>query len=114
MKWKSIIEIIIIALIAVAVFFVVNKYGSKQIVVIPNSQGTDTQNVNPGPNPSQSSITPIDTNVGSVAGIDLSILGAEANESALNSLQDGASDASSLSSGSDFNSTIDSISNPTQ
>jgi len=107
MKSKYLIGIVII-LIAIGVFFVIMN---KQPAVTPES---NTQNVTNEPNPPQSSITPIDTNIGSAAGVDLSALGAEANESGLNSLGDGASDTSSFSSGNDFNSTIDSINNPIQ
>jgi len=107
MKSKYLIGIVIV-LIAIGVFFVIMN---KQPAVAPESS---TQNVTNEPNPPQASITPIDTNVGSATGVDLSALGAEANESGLNSLGDGASDASSLSSGNDLNSAIDSISNPIQ
>jgi len=107
MKSKYLIGIVII-LIAIGVFFVITN---KQPAVTPESS---TQNVTNNLYPSQSSITPIDTNVGSVAGIDLSALGAEANESGLNSLGDGSLDVSSLSSGNDFNSALDSVSNPIQ
>jgi hypothetical protein len=112
MNWKSIIQIITIALIAVIVFLVANKYVSKKIIIPIVTPQTNIQNVGSGP--SQSSVVPIDTNVGSAAGVDLSILGAEANESGLNSQQDGASDVSSFSSGNDFNSAIDTVNNPVQ
>ena len=108
MKSKYLISIIVIALIAISVFFALKYSSNKQPAVTPES---NNQNVNP---PQQPSITPINTNVGSVAGVDLRALGVEANESGLNSLQDGASDATSLSSGATFNSAIDSVNNPIQ
>lgn len=81
----------------------------------PNLTITPTggsQNVNTGGG--QTTIQPINTNVGTVSGIDLSLLAAEGNESALNASADGASDTNYFSSSDSFNSAIDSISNPIQ
>lgn len=112
MDRKSIIQIIIIAIIAVIVFLIANQYGgNKNSIPVPIPQ-TNTQNTAPAP--SQSSINPIDTNLGSISGVDLSVLGTEANESGQNSLLDGASDSASLSSGNNLDSMIDSANNPIQ
>ncbi len=102
---------VIVVLIVAGISFVVKYSLDKQLVVFPE---LNNQNVAKNPSSPQPSIKPIDTNLGSVAGVNLGALGIEANESGLNSLQDGSSDASSLSSGTTFDSAIDSAANPIQ
>ncbi len=61
----------------------------------------------------QAGVTPLNTNLGSVSGVDLSSLGTEANQSASFSAQDGSQDAQTMSgNGQAITSSIDSAQNP--
>lgn len=60
-------------------------------------------------------VSTVSTNNGSVAGVDLSEFGTEANQSSSMSAQDGAADAQTMSSdGSTINSSANSVNNPIQ
>ncbi len=78
------------------------------------AQNQSAQDQTADNNQSQAAPT-ITTNVGSVAGIDLSELATEANQSASLSSQDGSNDAKTISNdGQAINSTTDSVNNPIQ
>lgn len=63
----------------------------------------------------QASVNPISTNVGAVAGVDLSEFGTQANQSSSLTSQDGSSDIQTMSAdGATINSQTDSVSNPIQ
>ncbi len=65
------------------------------------------------PTQGQAGVTPINTNIGSVSGINLSSLGTEANQSASLSSQDGSQDAKTMSGdGQAITSSTDSAQNP--
>ena len=65
------------------------------------------------PVPGQAGVTPLNTNLGSVSGVDLSSLGTEANQSASLSSQDGSQDAQTMSGdGQAITSSTDSAQNP--
>jgi len=117
----------VLVLVVVAIF--VMKSGSpaspQQTAQMTNPEstpGADTASNNPSsnqvapaPKGGQQSVTPIKTNVGSVAGVDLSGLANEANQSASASTQDGSSDAQAISSdGQTINSSTDAVNNPIQ
>lgn len=125
--------VLIVVIIAFVAFFTIFHTGAptqQKAAVVPlqaqnNSPGTSSNNnvsqeqanqASPNTEGQQAvTPTPINTNVGSVAGVDLSGLASEANQSASLSSQDGSDDAKTISSdGQTINSSIDSVNNPIQ
>ncbi len=122
--------VVVIIVIAVATFFVVyapTAVPVKQSAAVsaPVSTSANVENnkkdnvaevpVAKVPADGKMVVTPIDTKVGSVSGVDLSGLASDANQSAALSAQDGVSDLKNISTyGQEINSSTDSINNPIQ
>ncbi len=113
--------VIIVAVAVFSVFRVATTIPAEQVVA-----GSRNANGQARPNASEvqagaastaveQNVKPIDTKVGSVAGVDLSGLASDANQTAATSAQDGSSDVKDISASSQtINSSIDSVNNPIQ
>ncbi len=124
MNSKIAYALIAVIIIAAAAYLVGHRQsGSQQAAMVPLPQSqtaqTGSQQAQSAPTTAapagQAAVEPINTNVGSVAGVDLNSLGTEANQSASLAAQEGASNTQAIAGdGTAINSSTDSVTNPAQ
>lgn len=115
MQSKYLISAVIILAAAAGAGYVLHSHSTSPVEQANTQPGQNNQTNNETASSEAQSIAPISTNVGTVAGVDLSGLAKEANSEASIISQDGSSDSQTMASdGSTINSSTDSINNPIQ